>query len=329
VRRFWKGDRELTGEFATRICGSNDYFHWRFPFNSIKFITCHDGFTLEDLVTYNDKHNEANGEDNNDGEKENNSWNCGEEGPTENLEIQALRARQKRNLLATLLLSMGVPMLLSGDEMGRTQKGNNNCYCQDNELSWQNWDLSEEHKNQLAFVQKVAKIRRQHAVFQRRNFLSGKRVIKPSLAMTPGEIAVAEDPLPKTAVKDAVWYSPMGNVMSDEWAPGTWISVGVFLNGRALNELDEDNQPITGESFLILMNGTDGDAPFHLPAIPVPIHVRNSWHRVLDTSFETGDPPEGDKNLFMYNETYPLQARSFALLMLAQSEIQEQIDENQ
>jgi glycogen operon protein len=325
VRRYWKGDRELTGDFATRICGSNDYFHYRFPFNSINFITCHDGFTLEDLVSYNGKHNEANGENNNDGENENSSWNCGEEGETENADVISLRERQKRNFLSTLLLSMGVPMLCSGDEMGRTQKGNNNCYCQDNELSWQNWNLSEANKRQLAFVQKVTWIRRQHAVFQRRNFLSGRRVPKPSLALTPGEIAVA-DHLPKTAVKDSVWYSWNGNPMTeDDWAPGKWMSVGVFLNGRALNELDEDNQPITGESFLLLMNATDGDAVFQLPSIDVPEHLKNCWHRILDTSFDTGDAPQGEKNTFKYNETYPLLARSLVLLMLAQSE---EIDES-
>jgi isoamylase len=313
IRRFWKGDPDLTGDFATRICGSSDYFHYREPYCSINFITCHDGFTMEDLVSYNEKHNAANGENNRDGESHNLSWNCGAEGITKDNAVLSLRRRQKRNMLATLLLSLGVPMINSGDEMGRSQQGNNNVYCQDNELSWQDWNLNESNKNLLEFVSKVAKLRHQQPVFQRRNFLSGKRVPSPTADLTPGEVAISDEEITKTKVKDSVWFGPSGKEMiSEDWAPGKWMSVGIFLNGQALHERDEDNQPIAGDSFLLLMNATDGNASFHLPHLGMP----GKWERQFDTAFESGQAPEDENNLFKNNANYPLQARSLVLLKL-------------
>ncbi len=178
VRRFWKGDGGALSEFATRLCGSADLYEWssRRPYASINFITCHDGFNLHDLVSYNEKHNEANGEENRDGANDNQSWNCGAEGPTDDPGIKALRERQKRNLLATLFLSQGVPMLLAGDELGKTQKGNNNCYCQDNEISWLQWDLNDEQRQMLEFVRGVVSIRKTEAVFRRQKFFQGRSI---------------------------------------------------------------------------------------------------------------------------------------------------------
>src|SRR5580700_4762447 len=178
VRRFWKGDGGALSEFATRLCGSADLYEWssRRPYASINFITCHDGFNLHDLVSYNEKHNEANGEENRDGANDNQSWNCGAEGPTDDPAIRALRARQKRNMLATLFLSQGVPMLLAGDELGHTQQGNNNGYCQDNELSWLDWDLNDEQQQLLEFVRGVVSIRKTEAVFRRQKFFQGRSI---------------------------------------------------------------------------------------------------------------------------------------------------------
>jgi glycogen operon protein len=178
VRRFWKGDGGTVSEFATRLSGSSDLYqqNGRLPYASINFVTCHDGFTLQDLVSYNDKHNEANGENNQDGTNDNNSWNCGAEGPTDDPAINALRGRQKRNLIATLLMAEGVPMLRSGDELGQTQKGNNNTYCQDNELTWLDWELNEEQRHFLEFVRFMARMRREQPVLQRRKFFQGRKI---------------------------------------------------------------------------------------------------------------------------------------------------------
>jgi glycogen operon protein len=312
IRRFWKGDRDLTGEFATRVCGSSDYFHYRQPFHSINFICCHDGFTLEDLVSYNEKHNDANGEDNRDGENHNLSWNCGVEGHTKNNTILSLRRRQKRNMLATLLLSLGVPMLNAGDEMGRTQNGNNNAYCQDNELGWVNWNLSHFDQNLLDFVSKVTHIRKNNVVFQRRHFLSGKHVPEPSSGLSRGELAVSEY-VPQTEMKDSIWFGASGHEMtSRDWLPGTWMSVALFMNGQALMERDEDNRPIIGNSFLLVLNATDRNVTFHLPKIK----ITGIWERLIDTSFESGEAPDGENNNFNSQGSYPLQARSLVVLKL-------------
>ncbi|HET6884108.1 MAG TPA: glycogen debranching protein GlgX, partial [Pirellulales bacterium] len=199
VRKFWKGDAGMVSEFATRFTGSSDLYEWssRRPHASINFVTCHDGFTLNDLVCYNGKHNEANGENNRDGADDNNSWNCGEEGPTNNPDIRAMRERKKRNMLATLLLSQGVPMILAGDEISHTQNGNNNAYCQDNEISWLHWDLTDEQKGLMDFVQKCIALNKNEPVFQRRRFFHGQGI-------QGGE------------APDIAWYDTAGNEMSDE-----------------------------------------------------------------------------------------------------------------
>ncbi len=178
VRQFWKGDGGTANEFATRLCGSSDLYEWssRRPYASVNFVTCHDGFSLNDLVSYNQKHNDANGEDNRDGSDNNMSWNCGEEGPTKNVDIRTLRSRQRRNFLATLLFSQGVPMLLAGDEIAHTQNGNNNTYCQDSELTWLGWDLDEEQQSLLTFTQSIIALRKMNPVFQRQKFFQGRSI---------------------------------------------------------------------------------------------------------------------------------------------------------
>jgi glycogen operon protein len=289
VRRFWKGDGGTASEFATRLAGSSDLYQQtgRAPYASINFITCHDGFPLQDLVSYNDKHNEANGEKNQDGSNDNNSWNCGAEGPTDDPNIRALRARQKRNLIATLLLSQGVPMLCGGDELGHTQNGNNNTYCQDNELTWLNWDLDDEQRQFLEFVKKVTLIWTEQPVFQRRKFFIG-RGIRGS------------------GVKDISWFDPSGKDMSDEaWGAGFVKCMGVRLAGDLIGDVDERGEPIVGETLLLLLNAHHEAIPFTLPATKAEHH----WERLLDTA----DPAAG-QDTCGGDKPYPLQGRSLALL---------------
>jgi glycogen operon protein len=219
IRDYWIGADSMLGEFGQRFTGSPDLYqdNYRKPTASINFITAHDGFTLNDLVTYNEKHNDANGEDNNDGESHNRSWNCGVEGPTDDPEINKLRDRQKRNLLTTLFLSQGVPMLVAGDEIGRTQHGNNNAYCQDNEISWLNWD--EADNDLLAFTQKLIKLRKDHPVFRRRRWFQGR-------------------PVKGKGLEDIAWFLPEGTEMEDEnWNHDFARSLGVFLNGQGIHSL--------------------------------------------------------------------------------------------
>ena len=255
VRKFWKGDGGTASEFATRLCGSSDLYErsGRRPYASINFVTCHDGFTLKDLVCYNEKHNEANGEGNRDGSANNDSWNCGVEGPTDNPEVISLRARQKRNFIATLMLSQGVPMLLAGDEFGHTQNGNNNTYCQDNELSWLNWDLAEDQKRFLAFVRKTTQLRKEHAVLQRRSFFQGRSI--------RGE-----------GVTDVTWFSPTGKDMTDDdW--GAFVRcLGIRLAGDLIGEVDEHGELIVGDTLLMLMNADNNTIKFTLPPT-------NPYHR--------------------------------------------------
>jgi isoamylase len=289
VRRFWKGDGGTVSEFATRLAGSSDLYAWsgRLPHASINFITCHDGFPLQDLVSYNDKHNEANGENNKDGANDNNSWNCGAEGPTADPAIIALRERQKRNLVATLFLSQGVPMLCGGDELSHTQKGNNNAYCQDNELTWLNWELDDRQKAFLEFVRQVARIWAEQPVFQRRHFFQGRAIRGAD-------------------IKDLSWFSPAGEEMTDnDWNAGFVRSIGVRLAGDVIGDLDERGEPIQGDTLLLLLNAHHEAVPFTLPATKPEHH----WERLLDTA-EGQEPPQpyagGDK--------YPLQGRSLAVL---------------
>ena len=250
MRAFWKGDGGLIGEFAQRCTGSSDLYNRssRRPYASINFVTAHDGFTLADLVSYNDKHNEANGEHNRDGHSHNLSWNCGAEGPSSDAGVLALRARQQRNFIATLLLSQGVPMLLAGDEIGRTQGGNNNAYCQDNETSWVDWTLDEERNALLEFTQRLVALRRTHPVFRRRDFFQGR-------------------PLHGSAVHDIVWLQPDGTQMSDDaWRSEHARALAIFLAGDGLNEQDDRGRPVRDDSFVLMLNAGEQAVAFTLPA---------------------------------------------------------------
>ena len=264
-RDYWRSQDASLGEFAYRFTGSSDLYAetGRRPYASINFVTAHDGFTLRDLVSYNEKHNEANGEDNKDGESHNRSWNCGAEGPTNDDTINALRARQQRNFLATLLLSQGVPMINGGDEIGRTQKGNNNAYCQDNELSWYDWKNIDEAL--LLFTRMLVDLRRTHRIFHRRRWFQGR-------------------PLHGTDVKDIAWFTPQGKEMTDEdWNVGYAKSLGVFLNGEAIATTDEAGERIVDESFYVVFNAHHEPITFTAPEE----RFGKSWEEVVDTN----DPP--------------------------------------
>ncbi|GAA1550288.1 glycogen debranching protein GlgX [Actinomadura kijaniata] len=261
VRDFWRGEYATMPEFASRLTGSSDLYEHssRRPFASINFVTCHDGFTLHDLVSYDGKHNTANGEHNRDGTDDNRSWNCGHEGPTEDPAINELRARQKRNFLATLFLSQGVPMLSHGDELGRTQRGNNNAYCQDNELAWVHWD---DDPGELEFVRMLSRLRREHPVFRRRRFFRG---------VGPGPEPLA----------DLVWLTPGGEPMTEhDWQVGFAKSLAMFLNGDAITEPDPRGRPVRDDSFLLLINAGDAAIEF---ALPSPEYGER-WEFALDTA---------------------------------------------
>jgi len=237
-------------ELASRLCGSSDLYETggRRPSASINFITCHDGFTLHDLVSYNEKHNEANGEENHDGHNKNLSWNCGAEGPTDDPAILKLREQQKRNFLATLFLSQGVPMLLSGDEMGRTQQGNNNAYCQDGELAWLHWNLDHRRRALLEFTRRLIHFRQAHPDLRRHKFFQGR-------------------PIRGSAVKDIVWVRADGAEMTDEeWGAGWMRTLGVRLDGDAMDVVNEKGQHVTDDTLLILLNAYHEAVPFALPA---------------------------------------------------------------
>ncbi|MBU0503739.1 MAG: glycogen debranching protein GlgX [Candidatus Omnitrophota bacterium] len=296
MRRFWKGDGGTTGEFATRLSGSSDLYEQsgRRPYASINFITCHDGFTLEDLVSYNQKHNEANKEDSADGSDHNYSWNCGVEGPTNDPSILALRERQKRNLLAALLLSQGVPMIRAGDEIGCTQRGNNNAYCQDNEISWVSWSITESKKQLFRFTQKLVRLRREQPVFRRRKFFQG-RLIRGS------------------GVKDITWFDVKGREMTDEaWDASSAMSLGVLLAGDAIQEVDERGERIVGDTLLLLMNASSEDAFFILPACRIGLR----WELVLDT-FDLN----ADAMAIAETREYKLKNRSLAVFILVKKPI--------
>jgi glycogen operon protein len=266
VRDFWRGEPASLGEFASRFTGSSDLYEidGRRPIASINFVTAHDGFTLHDLVSYNDKHNEANGEGNRDGESHNRSWNHGVEGPTNNSRITRLRERQKRNFLATLLLSQGVPMISHGDELGRTQRGNNNVYCQDNELSWVDWEEARNHDVLTAFTAQLARLRARHPVFRRRRFFQGRLV-------------------PGSGVEDIAWLRPDGQPMTEEdWAAGPGKTITVFLNGLGIVESDPLGEPIVDDSFLLLFNASHQPMTFTLPG--------EAYGRLWEIVVDTADP---------------------------------------
>ncbi|MGH3372122.1 MAG: glycogen debranching protein, partial [Nocardioidaceae bacterium] len=273
VRDFWRGEKYTLAEFASRLTGSSDLYQddGRRPIASINFVTAHDGFTLRDLVSYNHKHNEANGEGGKDGESHNRSWNSGVEGPTDDPGVLALRARQSRNLLTTLLLSQGVPMLAHGDELGRTQQGNNNGYCQDNELAWVDWDLGQEEQNLLTFTRRLVELRRRHPVFRRRRFFHGDTR--------------------NSELGDLAWLTPDGKEMEPtHWEQDHGRAVAVFLNGEAISEPDQRGDRVVDDSFLVLFNSHHEPLDFVLP----DARYGEKWRVVVDTSTPDGTDGEVD-----------------------------------
>ncbi len=327
VRRFWKGDGGVVSEFASRLCGSSDLYEQsgRRPYASINFITCHDGFTLHDLVSYDRKHNEKNGEDGRDGSDDNLSWNCGVEGDTSDPAIIDLRERQKRNFALTLLVAQGVPMILGGDELSHTQQGNNNTYCQDNELTWLDWQLDERKKMHLEFFRRVVRLWREQPVLQRRKFFQGRSIRGSD-------------------VKDVVWLEPSGQEMPDtSWDAGFVRCLGVRLDGNLLDEIDERGERITGDTLLLLFNAHHDSISFTIPrevhgahhdsissTIPREEHGAHhdaisfaipkeasgaKWERVLDTA-----EPGALDGVFESGRPYDLRGRSAAVFRLIREE---------
>ncbi|MBI3786055.1 MAG: glycogen debranching protein GlgX [Deltaproteobacteria bacterium] len=288
VRRFWRGDGGQVSEFATRLAGSSDLYEHsgRLPYASINFVTAHDGFTLHDLVSYDQKHNAANGEGNADGDNNNNSWNCGVEGPTEEGAIVSLRERQKRNLLATLLLSQGVPMLCAGDEIGRTQNGNNNAYCQDNEISWLDWHIDESKQDLLRFTRLLISLRRSHPVFRRRKFFRGREIRG-------------------TDAKDLTWFDPNGKEMTDRsWHADSVRALMVRFSGAAIGDVDRHGHPLVDDTFLLLLNAHETTLAFKLPKLRF-----DKWTSL----FDTGDL-HWDRRRLPKGDAYRLRGRSMAVL---------------
>ena len=286
VRDFWRGEDQTLADFANRFTGSSDLYETsgRRPHASINFVTAHDGFTLQDMVSYNEKHNEANGEGGADGSDDNRSWNCGVEGPTDDPEVLELRARQKRNLLATLLLSQGVPMLLGGDEIGRTQGGNNNAYCQDNDTSWFHWDQADEPL--LEFTSRLVALRHQHPVFRRRRWFEGRRI---------------------HGVPEIGWFTVEGEEMSEEhWGEGFAKTVTIYLNGDGIVWQGPRGETVNDDSFLLLFNAHHEALSFRLPSE----HLGGSWTKALDTS---EDAP-ADEGPVEAGAEVPVEGRSVVVL---------------
>lgn len=288
IRRFWKGDESQVAELAYRLTGSSDLYkaEGRSPHASINFTTCHDGFTLNDLVSYNQKHNEENGEGNRDGTDDNLSWNCGVEGPTKEPKVLALREKQKRNFIATLFISQGVQMLSAGDEFGRTQRGNNNAYCQDNEISWVDWSMDDRKRSLLDFTRKCILMMKTHPVLHRRKFFQGKNLFG--------------------SYKDIIWLHPKGGEMKEEsWRESRIRSIGMLLNGNGLDEYNERGERIAGDTLLILLNADSVPIHFTVP------EVSEHWQTILST----GDPKLEAPNLVVKGgSSYRLEERSAVIL---------------
>jgi isoamylase len=287
IRDYWAGSDSMLGEFAQRLTGSPDLYQddYRKPTASINFITAHDGFTLKDLVSYNEKHNEANGDDNNDGESHNRSWNCGHEGPSDDPLINELRQRQQRNLLATLFLAQGVPMLVAGDEFGHTQNGNNNAYCQDNEISWLDWVGADQRL--LSFTKKLIHLRKVHPAFRRRKWFQGQ-------------------PIKGKGLEDIAWFLPDGSEMSEEhWNQDFAKSLGIFLNGKGLHYVGPKGEQIIDDNFYLIFNAHDGSLDYTLPS---KVYSKE-WTKILDT----GDD-EQEETVLKDGETICVKGRSIVLL---------------
>ncbi len=287
IRDYWRGADSVLGEFAARFTGSPDLYEsdYRRPTASINFITAHDGFTLEDLVSYNEKHNEANGEDNMDGENHNRSWNCGSEGPTDDPIVIELRKRQKRNLTTTLFLSQGVPMFVAGDEIGRTQQGNNNAYCQDNEISWLDWQGAD--RQFLEFTKGIIHLRKNHPTFCRRRWFQGR-------------------PIKGIGLEDIAWFLPDGAEMTEEhWNNDFAKSLAIYLNGRGLHSVGPRGESIVDDSFYLIFNAYHESLDFTLP----PLKYGRQWHRVLDTSMATHED-----ETFEANDVVTAEGRSIIVL---------------
>jgi glycogen operon protein len=302
VRGFWRGDKGLVDNLAFRLTGSSDLYErsGRRPYASINFVTAHDGFTLTDLVSYDEKHNQVNGEDNRDGTDENLSFNYGVEGPTLDPAIQAIRARQRRNFLATLLLSQGVPMLQAGDELGRTQYGNNNAYCQDNEISWLDWKLDESEKQLLEFTRNVIRLFHEHPVLRRRKFFQGRKIRG-------------------SEVKDLSWFRPDGEEVQEEgWQNRSLNCLGLRFAGDAIDEVDERGRRITGDTLLLLLNAHEKQVSFVLPAHRAEVR----WEPILDTREPTGQV--NNRRHIKGRQTYRLESRSLALFCLQRDECKEE-----
>ena len=290
MRRFWKGDEHLAGEMGYRLTGSADLYEaaGRKIYASVNFVTAHDGFTLRDLVSYDRKHNEANGEENRDGADDNHSWNCGAEGETEDPAVLALRDRQVRNLLATLLLSQGVPMITAGDELGKTQRGNNNAYCQDNELSWLDWDLDDRRRALLGFTRRLVRLRLSQPVLQRRRFFRGAGPWDSSL-------------------KDLAWFRPDGAEMTEEdWQKPFARSVGFLLGGDTIGTPDERGERIVGDTLLVLMNAWHERVTYVLPDV--------TWGSEWEILVDTAGASDEKRDLVAARGSVAVEARSLVLL---------------
>jgi isoamylase len=291
VRSYWRGEGGTVDELAYRLTGSSDLYRddGRKAYASINFITAHDGFTLNDLVSYEEKHNEANGEENRDGESHNRSMNLGVEGPTDDPDILAEREKQKRNFIATLLLSQGVPMILGGDEIGRTQGGNNNAYCQDNEISWLDWNLDDRRKDLLEFTRRVAALRREHPIFRRRKFFQG-RTIRGS------------------EIEDVRWLRPDGQEMDDaDWETSFVRSFGMLLGGDAMMEWNDEGDRVFDDTFLLLFNAAPEPVPFVLADTPKD----GRWETVIDTA-----RPAAEQQGEIHDQGATIQLPSRSLLVL-------------